>query len=76
MSGSFFGDLIRFLLEDGGLHGTSSASERRLSGRADPAGRFSVYCVDLLGYGKSASLPSRTNYSRQEQASLRFERRE
>ena len=31
--------------------------------------RYTFYCVDLLGYGKSAAIPSAHNYSRREQAS-------
>lgn len=58
MSGYFFTDFIRYMFPE--------------SGGDDPNEfwRYTVYCVDLLGYGKSSQLPSAHSYSRREQAGL------
>ncbi|KAL8454426.1 hypothetical protein Emed_000147 [Eimeria media] len=55
MSGYFFADLIRFLVPDSPSQGEDDPHE---------SWRFTVYCVDLLGYGKSSSVPSSHSYSR------------
>ncbi|KAL8269652.1 hypothetical protein Esti_006407 [Eimeria stiedai] len=55
MSGYFFADLIRFLVPDSPSQGGDDPHE---------SWRFTVYCVDLLGYGKSSSVPSSHSYSR------------
>lgn len=67
MSGYFFADVIRALLPPSG----GGAGPGEIPGNDDDPHerwRYSFYCVDLLGYGKSSSVPTTQNYSRREQA--------
>lgn len=65
MSGYFFADVIRIIFpeEKHGLLGGYSRDEG-----PHESWRYTFYCVDLLGYGKSSAVPSTQNYSRREQA--------
>ncbi|CDJ63131.1 hypothetical protein, conserved [Eimeria necatrix] len=76
MSGYFFADVIRVLFpdsENGARKGVSHHGG--ILGQFPPHDedpqerwRYTFYCVDLLGYGKSAAISSTQNYSRREQA--------
>ncbi|OEH74989.1 uncharacterized protein LOC34622960 [Cyclospora cayetanensis] len=64
MSGYFFADVIRVLFPQ------SEGISLGASSHDDPheRWRYTFYCVDLLGYGKSSAVPPTQNYSRREQA--------
>lgn len=82
MSGYFFADVIRVLFpdsENGARKGVSHHGG--VLGQFPPHDedpqerwRYTFYCVDLLGYGKSAAVSSTQNYSRREQVCLRTDR--